>query len=318
MTDTYNDNEFEGLGSSNSTSAENEGGFDSSDANVDPISDYTTNEDRQPTREEDISVHVTNKTAPIVLFFGAPSSGKTMTLVRLAKYLRSKNYQLTVDSNFCRTAWEYEENMKNFHEMLGTQYALKGTNRNDFLFIQIKDAKGNVICQLLEGAGENYFPTQGNTSGVDRASLDFPRYMTEVFSTPNKKVWTFITEPNWRISNFDKDEYVRRIRFCKTQFSGQKDKFIVLYNKVDTSGTMISKSEINVKAAMKGCSDEYSVIFRTFEKESFFGKSIKCEFVPFSTGHFGQLNSSGRINYTPSDESHPARLWNAILKSIKG
>lgn len=314
MTDTYNDNEFEGLGSSNSTPEVNEGGFGSSDANVESIGGNTSNYDRQPTREEDISVHVTNKTAPIVLFFGAPSSGKTMTLVRLAKYLRSKNYQLTVDSNFCRSAWEYEENMNNFHEMLGTQYALKGTNRNDFLFIQIKDPKGNVVCQLLEGAGENYFPTQGR----NRASLAFPRYMTEVFSTPNKKVWTFIAEPNWSINHSDKEEYVRRIQHCKSQFSGQKDKFIVLYNKVDVSGAMISKDSINVKAAMKGCSDEYPGIFTTFEKDGFFGKSIKCEFVPFCTGYFGDLNSSNRINYTPSADSHPARLWDAILKSIKG
>lgn len=314
MTDTYNDNEFEGLGSSNSTPVANEGGFESSDANINAMGGYTSNEDRQPTLEDDISVHVTNTTAPIVLFFGAPSSGKTMTLVRLAKYLRSKGYQLTVDSNFCRSAWEYEENMNNFHEMLGTQYALKGTNRNDFLFIQIKDSKGNVVCQLLEGAGENYFPTQGR----NRASLAFPRYMTEVFSTPNKKVWTFITEPNWRVDFNDKQEYVSRIQYCKSQFSGNKDKFIVLYNKVDLSGTMIDKDSVNVKAAMKMCNDEFSNIFKTFEKDGLFGKSIKCEFVPFSTGRFGELNSSGRINYTPSAASHPARLWDAILKSIKG
>lgn len=313
MTNTYNDNEFEGLDSFSATPEVNEISFESSDVNVNAMGGNTTNEHRQPTLEDDISVHVINNTTPIVLFLGAPSSGKTMTLVRLAKYLRSKGYQITVDPYFCRSAWEYEENMNNFHEMLVTEYALRGINRNDFLFIKIRDSKGNEVCQLLDGAGENFFPTQGRNS----ASLAFPKYMIQVFCAPNKKVWTFFAEPNWGVDYRDNVEYVRRIQYCKHQYSGNKDKFIVLYNKVDRSGTMIDKDSVNVKAARKRCNDEFPNIFRTFEKKGFWGRSIKCEFVPFCTGLFGELNSSGRINYFPSSDSYPARLWNTILKSIK-
>lgn len=314
MTDTSNENEFEGLGSSSSSPIGNEGGFDPSDTNA----GSTSNEDRQPTPEEDILVHVTDKNAPIVLFFGAPSSGKTMTLVRLAKYLRDKKYKLMVDTNFCRTAWEYVENTKKFNGMLTTQYALKGTDRNDFLFIKVADERGTLICQLLEGAGENYFPSQPNSDG-DRASLAFPGYMATVFGTSNKKVWAFITEPDWEVKPEDKVEYVSRIQFCKTQYSGEKDKFLVLYNKVDKSEFMINKDRVNEKAAMRSCNFEYPGIFTTFERDSLFGRSIDCKFVPFSTGKFDdEPSSTGKIKYTPSSDSHPARLWDAILKSIKG
>ena len=63
-----------------------------------------------PTPSHKIKVHVTDHHAPIIMFFGAPSSGKTMTLVRLAKYLRTHGYTLNVDPNFCTNAWEYRVN----------------------------------------------------------------------------------------------------------------------------------------------------------------------------------------------------------------
>ena len=59
-----------------------------------PVTDNV--EERQPTPPSEIEVHVEDQTAPIILLFGATTSGKSMTLVRLAKYLRKKNYRITV------------------------------------------------------------------------------------------------------------------------------------------------------------------------------------------------------------------------------
>lgn len=276
---------------------------------------FSSMEERDPTPSHKIVVHVTDQHAPIVMFFGAPSSGKTMTLVRLAKYLRNHGYTLEVDPNFCTTAWEYEKNKLNFNSMLSTQVALKGTDHNDFLFIKVKDIQGTTVCQILEGAGEGYFPTSV-PPGYERSKVPFPTYMSEVFGSRNKKIWVFITEPNWERPYADKMEYVERIKFCKTSYSVSNDKFILLFNKVDDLGTITENN------AIKACNNEYEGLFSAFKNHSplasVFGPKYTFKFVGFSTGHYGLAGPDGSKPYTPSRDNYPATLWEAILKSIRG
>ena len=271
-----------------------------------------------PTPPESIKVHITDKTSPIVLLFGAPASGKTMTIVRLCKYLRSKGYDLAVDKNFCRNAWEYNKNANRFNSMLDTQDALKGTNHNDFLLIKVIDKKGSVICQILEGAGEDYF-ARNEIEGYNREEVPFPNYMADVFGSPNKKVWVFLTEPDWNVEHEDKTAYVRRIEFCKKQCAGVRDKHIILFNKIDKTATALDSGRVHVKNAFKMCKDEYPGLFDIFKNLSPLPWKSKysCRFVPFSTGNYG-MSISGSSHYSQSADAHPIRLWKAILKSIKG
>lgn len=283
-----------------------------SDSNVDETP-------RTPTEPDKISVHVVDTSTPIILLFGAPSSGKTMTLVRLAKYLRKHGYSLQVDTNFCTTAWEYNVNASNFNSMLNTTKALSGTGYNDFLFIKVSDEKGRPICQILEGAGEDYFKTMV-PPGVDRTSLSFPPYMAGIFTGNNKKVWMFLTEPNWKTSYEMKAEYVQRIRYCKNQYIANKDKSIILYNKVDTTNFVSGPGKVNVSQAMKACNDEYSGLFEIFKNPSAlpFTDKYTCKFVPFSTGAYGQVIPGRPQTYDASHDKYPHDLWETIMKCIKG
>lgn len=271
--------------------------------------------ERTPTPSHEINVHVTDTHAPIVMFFGAPSSGKTMTLVRLAKYLRKQDFTLNVDPNFCTNAWEYRVNSQRFNSMLGTDVALKGTNHNDFLFIQVKNRQGAIICQILEGAGEGYFPSTV-PEGYTRAQVPFPAYMADVFSSPNKKVWVFITEPNWERPQADKLEYVERIRYCKSQYSVGMDKFILLFNKIDRLG------DTNEENAMRACSNEYEGLFNVFRNNSplapYFAPRYLFKFVRFTTGTYGVPQRGIPAHYAQSRDNYPAALWETILKSIRG
>lgn len=272
-------------------------------------------QDRTPTPAHLITVNLIDNRSPIVLLFGAPSSGKTMTLVRLAKYLRPLGYQLVVDANFCGNAWEYQENMRNFNSMLNTNFAMKGTGRNDFLLVKILDSHANTVCQILEGAGEDYFPSN-MIAGIPRYQVPFPAYMTTVFASSNKKVWMFLTEPNWQQN---RAEYVDRIRFCKQQHFGNKDKCIIVYNKIDTT-PYSSGDTVNEDAASAQCNNEYPGIFGIFLNPSPlpFARKYLCEFVPFSTGTYGLPVPGQQAQYVPSREIHPAKLWNAIMKCIRG
>ena len=48
--------------------------------------------------EDDIKIG--DKRAPIIMLFGPPTSGKSMTLVRLARYLRKQGYTVKADPTF--------------------------------------------------------------------------------------------------------------------------------------------------------------------------------------------------------------------------
>lgn len=310
--------------------------FDGLDNNVAITDNATTNSgsDTQTTNSGDnaseaqtqqtstdprsITVRVGDSTAPIILLFGAPSSGKTMTLVRLARYLRSKGYSISVDPQFVtKSVWEYEENSAKFNKMLGTTTALKGTGRNDFLFVRVCDKYGTLKCQILEGAGEDYFPS----SGENRAQVPFPSYMTGIFNTSNKKIWMFLTEPDWKVDLIDREEYVQRIAYCKNQFfQPKKDKSIIVYNKIDKTNFVLGPGVVSVQNAKKYCNNEYKGLFQIFKNPSPwpFAKEYLCEFVPFSTGIYGESIPGSDAHYDLSHDSYPAKLWSVIQDCIKG
>lgn len=305
-------------------------GLDNNTPNVDNVNDNvveTTSDTvetqvatKTPTDPNTITVRVGDSKAPIILLFGAPSSGKTMTLVRLARYLRTKKgYSIQVDPLFVTTndVWEYAENSANFNEMLNTTHALSGTGRNDFLFIKVCDDKGKVICQILEGAGEDYFPS----AGKNRAQTPFPSYMTGIFNTNNKKVWMFLTEPNWSVNQADRNEYVQRIQFCKNQhYHPNRDKSIILYNKVDKTQFVYGPGQVHKKNAREYCDVEYPGLFNIFKNPSAnpFAKKYLCEFVPFSTGVYGEASLNQKGHYDLSHDLYPAKLWETIVECIKG
>lgn len=276
-------------------------------------------QERTPTDSSKITVQVTDKNVPIILLFGAQASGKTMTLVRLADYLQKRGFKISVDPLFVNRTevWEYGESTDNFNTMLGTRIALPGTDYNDFLFIKVCDNQGTLICQILEGAGEDYFPKNG---GQNRVAKPFPSYMTTVFNSGNKKVWIFITEPNWSVSQSEKNDYVRRIDYCKSQYINlAMDKSIILYNKVDQTAFGIGKGVVNVENAWNACNNEYPGLFNIFRNTSPLPWTAKytCKFVPFSTGSYGVPNKTNEVPYTASADAYPERLWKTIMECIK-
>ncbi len=279
------------------------------------LDDSTVPSNKVPTPRHTIQVNLTDTRSPIVFLFGAKSGGKTMTLIRLAKYLRPLGYKLLVDSNFCNI-WEYKENKSKFNKMLDTEFAMKGTNYNDFLLIKVLDNNGNTVCQILEGAGEDYFPL--TVEGGSRSQIAFPKYMAKLFASTNKKIWMFLTEPDWEE---DRSEYVNRIDYCVKNFMSNKDKCIIIYNKVDTTPFAVG-DKVNKKAAMNQCNGEYPLLFSKFRNHSplpeFLVSKYSCEFIPFSTGTYGKAPQGADIPYTPSKEMYPRMLWDTIKKCIKG
>ncbi len=278
---------------------------------------YNENVDRVPTPASDIHVTLTDERAPIVVLFGPSTSGKTMTMICLAKYLYSEGYTLEIDYNFCTNAWEYKKNASNFNTMLSTAYALEGTDHNDFLLIKVLDKKQRTVCQLLEAAGEDYFPSLA-TQGLTKATMPFPQYMNRLFDAKNKKIYMFLTEPYWKTET-DRNQYVERISFCRKQFGDKKSKYIIIYNKIDTT-PYINGGNVFNEAAKRQCRDEYKGIFNIFKNPSpFTFTRYLCDFIPFTSGRYGLKDPvTGKTPYTSGPVVFPAKLWRSIIKSIRG
>ena len=96
-------------------------------------SDESTSEPNATTTEDidEDDITISDKSSPIVLLFGPMSSGKSMTLVRLSRYLRDKGFIIKTDKNF-KSDSKYKEKCDEFMANLDTKSALPGTPYKDF------------------------------------------------------------------------------------------------------------------------------------------------------------------------------------------
>lgn len=260
------------------------------------------------TDENDITI--ADKRSPIVMLFGPRSSGKSMTLVRLSRYLRDNGYTIKVDTTFKSDA-NYKEKCRKFMKDLDTKEALSGNAYTDFLLVKvIKNA--TTVCQFLEAPGEHYFDPE------DVSARNFPPYMTEIIrKLKNRKIWIFITEAEWDVHNSVKKAYVRRIQNCKQQLVRQTDRFILLYNKVDQKDELFINGEIHISSAERLMREEYEGLaghFANTNPITSLWRKYDYKFVPFCTGYYEDKT----LRYTESEEKYPRMLWNTVMKCLKG
>lgn len=262
---------------------------------------------------EKIKVTIEDEKTPIVVLFGPPSSGKTMTLVRLTRYLRDYNYDVFPVKTFRpSTDSHYKKMCEEFNEMVTSENAAQSTSQISFMLLQVTQ-KGRPICQILEAPGEHYFMPKDKT-----ANKNFPRYINNIKNNNNRKIWLFIVEPDWE-DETDRLNYVERIKQLKKNMK-PRDKAIFLFNKIDKTPFVIGRGRTNTKQAIKSVSNQFKGIFEPFRNENpitrFFNE-YNSEFVPFSTGDYNETNDGG-IVYEAGPDEYPRDLWQKILAYIKG
>ncbi len=256
-----------------------------------------------------ISVEIEDKSTPIVVFFGPPSSGKTMTLIRLARYLNSKNYIISPVRSF-RPADDtlYEELCDKFNDMVTDENAAPHTDLISFMLVKVLK-NGKPLCQILEAPGEGYFDPKN-------PDIEFPKYFNTIKNVENRKFWAIIIEPNWE-NRKDRDNYVSRIKKLKTSMR-PKDKVCFVYNKIDKTGFVREHGNVKMDSAKKSVQDSYSGIFESFKNEIPIIKWIvpyRCDLIPFQTGDYNKLDRGGQ-SYTPGPDEYPKLLWETIEKRI--
>ena len=279
--------------------------------------DEVTPEDTTSTTtidEDDIKIG--DKKAPIVMLFGPPTSGKSMTLVRLARYLRKFGYTVKADTTF-KSDDTYKERCDKFHKNLNSKEALDGNALNEFLMVKIIN-HGTTVCQILEAPGEHYF----NPKKPDEISArNFRPYLTQIIrNLPNRKIWVFITEAEWNVHASVKDSYVGRIRNCKHQLLRNSDRVVILYNKVDQKEELFENGHLHISSAEKAMKDEYeglSIVFKNPNPITSLWRPNNYRFVPFCTGYYTK-QVGGKPKYNESEEMYPKLLWEQLVKCTKG
>ena len=258
-----------------------------------------------------IKVTIDDDSSPIVVLFGPPSCGKTMTLIRLTRYLSQIGFTVSPVKTF-RPSYDqhYKELCDGFNGLVDSDSAALSNTRINFMLLSVF-RQGHPVCQILEAPGEHYYVGHG-------AAEAFPNYISNIIQNNNRKIWLFMVEPDWKDSE-DRDGYVSRIRKLKSKID-MSDKGIFVFNKVDGTNYVISKGKVNQKEAFKFVQKQYKGIFEPFRNENpitrFFRK-YRCAFVPFSTGTFHEKKAGG-LSYEQGPDAYPRQLWNVIAKSIKG
>ncbi len=278
------------------------------------LNGLTAEEAKDPNK---IKVTVRDNKTPIVVLFGPPACGKTMTLVRLTRFLKEEGYTVKPLPDF-RPAYDdnYKHMCENFDSMIASDRAASATQLMNFMLVRVSKG-GKVICQILEAPGEHYF----DPNNLQDVAV-FPRYVHAVINSKNRKIWTIMTEPAETTRIMDTPQrsfYVDKIRLLKKNMKSQ-DKVIFLFNKIDETPFMENREYVHIASAKKEVRDLYPGIFVPFKNQNPITRLWHpdyFDFCPFQTGDFIKAND-GTLVFEEGDSIFPRKLWNIILKRVRG
>jgi len=257
-----------------------------------------------------ISVTVSDPDAPLIVLFGPPSCGKTMTLVRLTRFLKNEGYTVQPIRSFRPTAdTNYADICENFDATINSNNAAESTGRISFLLVAVIK-NGRPLCQILEAPGEFYFDPE-------KPNAPFPNYINTIINSNNRKIWIMMVEPDW-LDHTDRMNYVTRITNL-TKFMKSKDNIVFLFNKIDKSNVIRGFGSINVSAAIKAIQNLYPNIFVSFLNQNpitKFWKKYNCDFVPFQTGTYTKAING--ITFQEGRQEYCNLFWRVLMKKIHG
>lgn len=271
----------------------------------------TTETNTKKKKVNDVRITITDDRTPIVILFGPPACGKTMTLIRLSHYLNKAGYSITPDRDFRPSNdHDYEHMCDKFENDLNNDTAADPTNNMNFMLVTVHRRVRN-ICQILEAAGELYF-------NPDEPKKEEPLYLEQIKQAKNRKIWVIFLEPEWKDKNIRK-AYVDRIKGLYGTTIATTDRVIFLGNKADKAVKYITNQIIDADKYKEHLSFKtdgglYPGVFEIFKEEHFFKrifKPYKCDFLPFSTGSYVKGNNTQVVE---GGDVYPKKLWNMILK----
>lgn len=276
-----------------------------------------------------LQYNITDRQTPIVIMVGPASCGKSMVLVRIAKYLSDKGYAVKADTAYINTP-KYITDCEEFEKHLQSDIAMPGSVTD--LLVEVRDPNGNKVCQFLEAPGEDYFSSLNPQKEV-------PPYLQNICSAnvPNRKCFVFLLdldsypvdekgvvhkELRFRNNKSIRDDYTKRLLEIILPLSRKKtDRFVLLYNKIDLTDYGDKNQCENVKGATQDAKNNYGRLFSDKKmKREYLGGFITLnnyKFLPFCTGSFtNETDDEGHTiqRYIISDPIYPQQLWAELMR----
>ena len=254
-----------------------------------------------------ITVTIPDIRTPIVVFFGPQSSGKTLVLLRLIRFLQENDYKVVAEEVFRpKTDKHYTEMCDKLQELAYSPYAPGGTDVISFMLVKVLDRVGRPVCQILEAPGEHYF--DGTASNV------FPTYINAVRMSPNRKVWVYFAEQNCGKDQTERNLYAQKIIGMQ---QSPKDKVVFLFNKADQQPSQFQPNGTpNTSAFFNAISQQYPSIFTKFRNTGMtrmlFGE-YNFKALCFSSGVFNET-SDGREIWTVGENFYCQDLWRILTR----
>lgn len=256
-----------------------------------------------------IKVEISDTQTPIVILYGPPSCGKTMTLRRLTRYLLSEGYTIETERGFRPTAdTHYRKMCEEFDQIINSDYAASSTSLISFMLVKVYK-NGRCLCQILEAPGEYYFVKS-------YPNAPYPFYFHTIKNSPNRKVWAIMVEPDWEDPQ-DRKNYVSRIHKLKSQIH-PTDKVVFMYNKIDKTQFVVSPGVVRMGETIQRVKQDYPNMFVPFKNTNPITKLWKeydCSFIPFQTGDYVKT-SDGSMVFSEGPYEYPRQLWNELKKQI--
>lgn len=258
---------------------------------------------------------IVNNTVPVVVFVGPPSSGKSMILVRLAKYLRNEGYTITTDPTFLNTP-EYQRDCQEFNDKLNTVVALSGTVK--FLLVNVYQ-NGREIAKLLEAPGEDFYTTDPELIRQGKNMRVEPYLATIMTSTNPKSYVTLLdldSDISFRNDSYHRDSYAQRfLTHFYPAINLDRDRIVLLYNKIDKTMFGTINGCTDARGARRDAELYYRQLFARMKGGLF--NMEQFVFKTFCTGMFSkQMDNLGNEyqTYNVADDIYPRELWKEIVK----
>jgi len=287
------------------------------------ISSDTVYSETKTSREATNAVatpQIINKSVPIVIFIGPPSSGKSMILVRLAKYLHNDGYTIETDPTFLNTTG-YRNDCREFNSKLSTNVALAGSVK--FLLIKVYNSAGQEIAKLLEAPGEDFYTTDPKLI-ADGKNERIEPYLSSIMASSNPKSHVVLldldSDISFRNDSLHRDEYTKRyLKHFYPSVKTGRDRVILLYNKIDMTPFGSINGCNNPREARKDAEMYYRQLFATMKVKKLGGfiTADNFRFKTFCTGLFSNTtdtNGNDIKTYNTADDIFPCELWNEITR----
>lgn len=242
---------------------------------------------------------------PLVIFFGPRACGKTMTMVRMVRFLLSEGYKV-IPIRTLRPEYDqyYHRAIDNFEKLIYSDFSPETEYRWGFMLVEIvKDNK--CICYMLDIPGDYcHDPHWPNAN--------FPDFLNSIIVGANPKVWMIMTEPDW-MSQMDREKYVLKIGKLRLSMRS-KDSVVLVYNKIDKTYIVCSPGNVDKSAAVTEVKVYYPNIFLPFINKNpitRLWKKYNCDFVPFQTGYYSEAVNG--FTYIEGPREYCVKLWKCIM-----